>query len=229
MEEKIPMLTCYSGSHSRLYENYFYPSFLQHLSEDFSLTAKNSDQICNGNFGSFKWNDQMKEKITFVNQFIQQTTARFVVFSDVDVIFFKNMKDDLIKELNDYDMAFQSDSGNCFDNLCCGFFICRVNERTRNFFINLLTVYNDKYTDQQNLNFLLKSEELLKFKSLSKNFFNLSFTSNSVWTYKESIPYPDFPISIFHANFSIGTVDKEYLLANFLHKMNRHTSNLLSN
>jgi hypothetical protein len=228
MEKKIPLLTCYSTSHERLFRNYFHPTFLKLLSHDFELIIKGkSRQLCDGEFGSIGWNEQMKEKIEFVTDFLQNCNNEYLVFSDVDVVFFKNIRDRLLDELGDFDIAFQSDSGgsDVHSNLCCGFFICRVNDNTRSFFLKMMNNYNSEFSDQQNLNYFLKLDNRLHWKALPKEFFNFSFTTNLVWKFGDKIPYPDFPIILYHANFTIGTLNKEYLIYNFMARFDRIATN----
>ena len=43
---KIPIYTFYSDSHSELFNNYFLPSFNEHLSESFVLYTMNIEQKC---------------------------------------------------------------------------------------------------------------------------------------------------------------------------------------
>lgn len=221
MYVKIPLLVYYSDSHSQLYEDFFFPSFLKNLSEDFELVVAKSQQLCNGGFASRGWNEQMKEKIGFVNDFLQKTESQWLVFSDVDIVFFKNIKHELFNELGDVDIIFQSDSG-CGDplrNLCCGFFMCKVNELTRTFFKLMMEEYSDKHTDQQNLNFFLSNQTKLKFTALSKNFFNLSFISHEIWDGHGDIRFPEYPILMYHANFTVGIANKETLLRSFSSRM----------
>ncbi|RBL89640.1 putative nucleotide-diphospho-sugar transferase [Chitinophaga flava] len=218
LTDKIPLLTYYSPSHKILFDRFFLPSYNQYLSNSFELVIKTSDQLCNGEFGSINWNKQMKEKISFVNDFIQLTDAEYVVFSDVDIIFFDDIRYEIINELAHDDIAFQNDGGELSinHNLCCGFFICKIHSQTRAFFNALLSNYNDRYTDQQNMNYFLKNSSGVQYKPLSKRFYNLSRDGRPIWQSGQDIPFPDLDILMYHANFTVGLNSKKHLLENFI-------------
>ena len=212
---KIPLLTYYSPSHESMFEQYFYPSYLKHLSIDFELVISKGSQVCNALFEEDRWNDQVKEKIIFVNNFLQSTSDEYFVFSDVDILFFKNIRDELFHELKDNDMVIQNDSLNGKkDNLCSGFYCCRVNDKTKRFFNDLLENYNHELSDQQNLNLQIQASDL-KVETLSKKFYNFSCTTGRIWYSGLNIPFPESPIIMYHANYTVGNANKEFLLQTF--------------
>lgn len=208
---KIPLFTYYSDSHEELFENYFYPSYLQHLSKDFDLTVVKGDQLCSGYYTQENWNLQMKERAIYLNEFIQTTEDKYFLFSDVDIIFYKNIKDELFEEIKGFDLVMQDDSFEEMpNNLCAGFYFCRINKATKAFFKKMTKEYIDELDDQQNFNLHLSHNNKIRYKALSRRFYNLRF-----WHPGKEIKYPDFPIVMYHANFTIGTIHKEYLLRNF--------------
>lgn len=214
-QTKIPLLTYYSPSHESMFEQYFYPSYLKYLSADFELLISKGSQVCNALFEEDRWNDQVKEKIIFVNNFLQSTSEEYFVFSDVDIIFFKNIRDELFHELKDNDMVIQNDSLNGKkDNLCSGFYCCRVNGKTKLFFKNLLKNYNNELSDQQNLNLQIQVSDL-RVETLSKKFYNFSYTTGRIWYSGLKIPFPESPIIMYHANYTVGNANKEFLLQTF--------------
>jgi hypothetical protein len=213
---RIPLLTYYSPSHQPFFDKYFYPSYLAHLSKDFELLILKGEQLCNATFRQGNWNQQVKEKIIFVNNFIQSTSHTCFLFSDVDIIFYKNIKDELLRETGESDLVLQSDSvpWQTF-NFCTGFYFCQVNDRTRKFFQNLVAGYNDQLCDQQNINLHLSRNGDLQYKALSRQFYNFSHSPMIFWQPGQEIPYPEFPIVMYHANFTMGNANKEFLLDAF--------------
>jgi hypothetical protein len=212
---KIPLLTYYSPSHESMFEKYFYPSYVKHLNDDFELLVLKAKQTCDAVFGRGNWNNQVKEKVIYVNNFIQQATCEFFLFSDVDIIFYKNIKEDLLAEINDVDIILQSDNTNGqTNNLCSGFYFCRVNDKTKSFFNYMTTNYDDKLSDQENLNKFLPESDL-KYKSLSNKFYNFSHSTGQIWRSGLKIPFPEFPILMYHANYTVGNNNKSFLLEVF--------------
>ncbi|MEO8948273.1 MAG: putative nucleotide-diphospho-sugar transferase [Mucilaginibacter sp.] len=214
-EPKIPLLTYYSPSHELLFEKHFYPSYLKHLSDDFELFVLKDQQTCDVVFRKGNWNKQVKEKVTYVNNFIQDTASDFFLFSDVDIIFYKNVKEDLLFEMYNVDIGFQSDNTKGqTDNLCSGFYCCRVNNKTKSFFNYLTNHYDNNQSDQQNFNLFLPKSDL-NYKPLSNKFYNFSHSTGSIWHHGLKIPFPEFPIAMYHANYTVGNTNKEYLLQTF--------------
>nr|WP_294792420.1 putative nucleotide-diphospho-sugar transferase [uncultured Mucilaginibacter sp.] len=214
---RIPLLTYYSPSHKSMFDDFFYPCYEKHLANDFELVVLNGEQLCAGLFEEDNWNEQVKEKIIFVNEFINATDSKYVVFSDVDIIFYKNIYKELMEELNGYDMGFQNDSlYGSFNNLCSGFYCCRVNASTKAFFKKMVDEYQDALSDQQNLNLLLPKVEGLRYKGLSSLFYNFSHADGRIWFSNERIAFPQHPIAMYHANYTIGTTNKEFLLQTFV-------------
>lgn len=215
--QKIPLLTYYSPSHKSLFDNFFFPSYKKHLSTDFELIVLNGEQLCAALFEEDNWNRQVKEKIIFLNEFIQKTENDYVVFSDVDIIFYKNIYNQLMGEIAEHDMAFQNDSlYGLSNNLCSGFYCCRVNASTKAFFKKMVDEYQDALSDQQNLNLLLPKVGGLRYKELSSLFYNFSHADGRIWFSNERIAFPQRPIVMYHANYAVGTTSKEFLLRTFV-------------
>lgn len=212
---KIPMLTYYSPSHEMLFEKHFYPSFLKHLDESFELLVLRGHQTCDVVFRKGNWNKQVKEKVVYVNNFIQSTGADIFLFSDVDIIFYSDIKENLLEQMTDVDMILQSDNTNGqTNNLCSGFYCCRINDKTKSFYNNMVNNYDDTLSDQQNLNLFLSKSDL-KYKSLSKEFYNFSYSTGQIWYHGLKIPFPEYPIIMYHANYTVGNASKDFLLQTF--------------
>jgi len=214
---KIPLFTYYTATHEGLFERFFYPSYLEHLSRDFELTVVKGDQLCSGSYMQTNWTLQLRERIIYLNEFIQTTKSNYFLLSDVDVIFYKNIKDELIEEIKGFDLVMQDDSFEGMpNNLCAGFYFCRINETTKAFFAKVSAEFNDELDDQGNINHHLIRSNKIRFKALPRRFYNLRF-----WKPGDVIRYPDFPIVMYHANFTIGVANKLFLLENFQRHPNR--------
>jgi hypothetical protein len=125
LSNNMKIYTIYSPTHKTLYENYFKKT----LPEEFDLFYTEIPQECpSGEFYKNGWSETCFKKVEYFIQICEENMGSKFVFSDVDVQFFGNIKDVLLEELEDYDIACQSDNG----TYCAGFFICNANEKTLN-------------------------------------------------------------------------------------------------
>jgi hypothetical protein len=131
----------------------------------------------------------------------EENQGELFAFSDVDIQFFGNVKETMIKELGDYDIACQNDTAQYY---CSGFFICRGNESTLNMFSEMKKNYEAE--DQTTLN---RHIHMVKSKFLSNKFFTIGHILG-LWTGQDfNIPYP---ILIHHSNWTAGIENKIKLL-----------------
>jgi hypothetical protein len=206
--EKIPLLTYYSPSHRRYFENFFKPSFDRHLAEEFELVAVADEQRCKtGLFRSEGWQFMARAKLESILAYLHgHLTEDIVMFSDVDVLFFRPIRHLLISELGDADIAFQSDNA----DFCTGLFVLRNNARVRDLFRQACEVCDR--CDQIAINQVIPQLPI-KAKFLSEAFFSIwRTTSGKVWFAHLPIRMPDHPIAVYHANFTSGTGNKMLLL-----------------
>jgi hypothetical protein len=131
----------------------------------------------------------------------QENQGELFAFSDVDIQFFGNIKETMIEELGNYDIACQNDTGQFY---CSGFFICRGNESTLNMFSEMKKNYEAE--DQTTLN---RHIHMVKSKFLSNKFFTIGHLLG-LWTGQDfNIPYP---ILVHHSNWTSGIENKIKLL-----------------
>ena len=211
----IPLLSYYTQSHEVLFDEYFLPSFEKYLSKSFRLIVETGHQDCpSSTYYRKGWFETVVKKIDFVNSFLQTSNDELLVFADVDIVFFDNFKDSLLEELGNNDMAFQRAS---FSNACTGFYAIKINDENKRFFDDLLKSYNLNKGDQHNINKMLSrgnyNSTLLSDKF--HNFNKLWHNTRVVWKLGDNIPFPNFPISLYHANYTIGVENKLVLLKGF--------------
>lgn len=202
----MKLYTMFTNSHKEMYENYFLPS----LPDEFELVAIEMPQECSsGFFYSAGWSETCFRKIEIFIKACEENENDTFVFSDVDIQFFGNIKDTLVSELGDFDIACQNDTGNYY---CSGFFICRSNDRTLNMFKSMRDNYHKE--DQTSLN---ENIHLCKSKFLSRKFFTIAHITNAVWK-GEDVYVPEF-ILMHHANWTEGIDNKKKLLDMVKNKM----------
>jgi len=212
----MKLLTFYSGSHKKFFDEFFKPSFDKHLKNEFKLVVYHAPQDSTGQFNSKNWDQAMKRKIENVLDFLNKNPHEdHFVFADVDIIFFAPLKKALLEELGNYDIALQND-GNC---LCAGFFICKVNNETKKFFENVIKQFEKE--DQTTINRLLPTSGL-KYKALSKKFFSPWRIYNGTFRGIDQIRAPEYPILMIHANWTQGIRNKVLLLDHYKENPNKN-------
>jgi hypothetical protein len=200
----MKIYTIYSDSHRLLYNDYF----LKTLPNEFDLICNEIPQECStGDFYEQGWDLTCYRKVELFIKACEDNMGKKFIFSDVDIQFFGNIKDILIEELGDYDIACQNDTGNIY---CSGFFICDANERTLNMFKMMKENYNKE--DQTSLN---QQIHFCKSKFLSNRFFTIGHITHSVWN-GQDIDIPT-DILVHHANWTVG-IDNKINLLNMVRK-----------
>jgi len=212
----VKIYTILSPSHKFLFDNFFLTS-LKKYEESIDLIVIDQDQICEtGNYYDAGWKESMEQKIDVYIQAVN-TSDKFFIWSDVDIEFYDSFVDTCIEELGDYDIAFQEGVGNEY---CAGFFICRINDKTKHFFQLLKEQYNHYTCDQQAINANIK---LVNAKFLSKKFLNISFQYRQ-WN-GQKIELTE-QIKMFHANYTVGLQHKIMLLCKIRDKLDSINNNI---
>lgn len=204
----MKLYTILTPSHRELYENYF----LKSIPNEFDLITIDIPQECpTGEFYKEGWSQTCYRKVQLYEQACRENQGHTFVFSDVDIQFFGNIKQTLLDELGDCDIACQNDTGPYY---CSGFWICKANERTLEMFTKMRENY--ELEDQTTLN---KYIHMVKSKFLSKKFFTIAHLTNSVWQGEDfNLTYD---ILVHHSNWTAGINNKIKLLDKVKEKMNK--------
>lgn len=218
----MKLLTFYSDSHEKMYNDYFLKSFNEHLSNSFELIPKKIEQISKrGGFGDKGFEETMFEKIKHIISNIDVDSDEPMVFADCDIQFLKGFSEDILTELGDNDISFQNDVV-C---VCAGFFITKQNDKTKSFFENVLSIMNQNLingelkkgiSDQVIINHLINNRYPLKFGILSKNKYFTVAASNlgpKQWNGEEFQVPKD--ILVHHANWTVG-IDRKFQLLEYV-------------
>ena len=195
----MKLYVIFTESHRKLYEDYF----LKTLPNEFELVPLKISQECpTGEFYKEGWDKTCYRKVELYEKACRENQGELFAFSDVDIQFFGNVKETMIEELGDYDIACQNDTAQYY---CSGFFICRGNESTLSMFSEMKKNYQSE--DQTTLN---RHIHMVKSKFLSRKFFTIGHIIYSVWKGQDfEIPYP---ILIHHSNWVAGIENKIKLL-----------------
>ena len=215
----MKIYTMLSKSHQFLYDEFFYKSIKENEPEAEIVLGK-QDQICkSGNYYEDGWKESMRQKVEIYSEAINSGDNMFI-WSDVDIEFYEPFIQQCIKELGDFDIAFQEGVG---DEYCAGFFIAKINDRTKKFFNILKNKYENYSCDQDAIN---KNIQLVKAKFLSRKFLNVSFQHRH-WDGQEVVITE--PISMFHANYTVGLQRKIMLLKSIKQNNERLKKQLANN
>lgn len=178
--------------------------------DGFDLEIKYFPQECqSGNFESNGWDKTMRKKIEYILYSLDKTNENdFFVHSDIDIQFFGNIKNDLLKLINESnkDILFQDDN----NIMCMGFFICKKNNRTLNFFNKILSDLHNHKNDQIAVNYHLNYMDI-SYDKLPNRYYTIGL-NHKLWN-GESINF-EIPSDILmhHANYTIGVENKIKLL-----------------
>ncbi len=205
----MKIYTIISNSHRFLFDQFFKKS-LEKYEPSAELIVIEQEQICSSaNYYDVGWKEAMGQKIdAYLNAC--NTNDGFFIWSDVDIEFYDKFIDQCVLELGKDDIAFQEGVGGEY---CAGFFICRISQKTKDFFTFLKNNYDRYSCDQEAIN---SNIHLIKAKFLSHKFLNISFQHRQ-WS-GQNIDIPESTI-MFHANYTVGLQHKIMLLAQVKEKL----------
>ncbi len=216
----MKIYTLYSESHKILFDEWFLPS-LKATNPDLRLISKISNQFClSGNYMERGWKETMIEKDNYIIQSLEDSQPNeIIIHADVDVQFFKNIRENLdLKIFDMLDIVCQADGPNA---ACFGFMIMKNTENLKQMFRDIVKNVeqaNDQtihhINDQRILNSIHRSFDI-KMKLLDYHYFSNWMTQNITWS--KSL-FPDFEamdannipsnLILHHANYVVGVQTK---------------------
>ena len=168
-----------------------------------------------------KWNDVVYGTSEFnlcmqwgVQKLIKlcRTERRPFLLSDVDVRFYGEVADDLLKCLDKYDLAFQNDGTG---GACKGFFMCRPTRArwAALFFQRVLSAMKlSGKNDQEETNACLKTRgTILSWRLLPKRYWTHGCDTGKKWNPGDPLD-PPADMLMHHANWTHGVGNKLKLL-----------------
>ena len=208
----MKLYTTYSLSHIDLYNDYFVPS----LPSELALNEREIPQDCpSGVCWSSGFDISCHKKIKYYKKACEDNQGDIIICSDIDVQFFGDVKDTLISELGDFDLACQDDGLYPAHAhrlpYCSGFMVLRCNNKT----MDLLTKIDQDFAvdDQETLNQILKRyPDICQHKLLSNKFFTAGQSLGwRGWNGEKTFSLPD-PVIMHHANYTFTIENKKKLL-----------------
>lgn len=227
----------YSDSHRLFLDKFFLKTFPFEL--DTPLILEKMPQKCaTGWLFADGWRDQMIEKQKFINKNLQTFFVdEILVFCDVDISFYGDVKEDLIECLGDNDIAFMKDHNSDQFGRCGGFFILKSNDKMRSLFGQVLSNLSSfdgreaatfNTSEQQTINSALNSMPDVKWTYLPPRYYTHGLyteglknfsekNQNGLWwenkdaEERENVFIPD-DMKVHHANWASGIKNKIDLL-----------------
>jgi DNA polymerase sigma len=174
------------------------------------VVEKKFPQECSGNFMDQGWMLTMGKKLDYIIESIRECWGGVFVHSDCDVQFFGSFERDILEQLGDKDIVGQRELK--ADDMCCGFFICRANERTLSLFENIKLLVNEKKNDQIVLNEI--KDKFVDWGVLDDKYLSVIHLLKNVplWVPGVDIKLKRKDILVHHANWTVGVDNKRMLM-----------------
>ena len=209
---RIKLITCFSASHKALFDKM---SASLPWEPGLELAVRYLEQDGDGSFRNDGWKRSTGRKIEFVVETLESLPdGSLILWVDVDIIFFRPVRDDLVRLMAEMraEILFQSDK----TELCAGFFIVRKTPKTMELFHEVLRVLPDHRDDQVALNSIIAASGV-RFGLLPHRYYTIGL-DNPVWNGVSPLKLPK-TITTLHANFTIGIENKLKLIELVLAKM----------
>jgi hypothetical protein len=202
----------YTPSHKVLIEEWFKPS----LKDDFELVVEERRQTCpSARFMDNGWRETMIHKVDLILRAIEENPGEVFIHSDVDVQFFKPVKDIIRGLIGDKDMVIQRN--NASGSVCPGFFAAKGNKKNLRLWRHIRKQLHNRQdtNDQLLLNSVLRSKwNILRQFKFGIKWSHLPFSFYSVGPDRARQWRPGIDLCIpkdivmHHANWTVGLEQK---------------------
>lgn len=167
--------------------------FEESIKDDFELNILE--------FDADDFTNLMKKKIECIAESIEENMGDIIIWSDLDIQFFKPCKDILLQSMEEQDICFMDEGGN---DVNTGFMVIRCNEKTKKFFEMVLKLDFSQLSinEQSAINMVLNYyKHDVKWDKLPKK----------IWAYSNGrIPPED--IVLHHANCTLVKDENDQLV-----------------
>jgi hypothetical protein len=189
----MKMFCCYTPSHTRLYHDDFLPT----VPPGFIVHSEIIDISGEGNYHTRQFVECVTRKVDLILKSLRENAGAVIIWSDVDIQFYRLTPELAMNELGDHDIAFQA-AGTPAHHINSGFFICRCNERVIRLFEKVRhRMCNEDAGDLEEwvINRMLPSlsESELRWRYLPRRF----YARSNRWP-------PPRDLVLYHANATPG-------------------------
>jgi len=200
----MKIYTFYTDSHKKLFDDWFFPTFTA-TNINMELVVTKFEQRCaSGVYMSNGWMESMYDKVDLIIRGIKENWNEYFVHSDCDVQFFGDIKNDLISQIDGYDLAgTDEDPFSQNSEISCGFFICKGNDKTLALFTEVKRIMGGNLHDQHAFNSIRNN--FIKSKKLNSRHYNVSHSNGGrIWHPGLELNQFNKNILTHHANWIVG-------------------------
>ena len=151
--------------------------FIRSIQDDWELNIGCINEVdVDGNFGTLEFGQLMRKRIEYLTTIIKENWNDIIIWSDIDIQFFRGCSRLLMDTIDEYDLVFQSEHWPSKE-INAGFIVIRCNQKTFLFFKSVLQFKLEslKYFDQSAMNQILSKNTLnLKWDILPPQFWAMS-------------------------------------------------------
>lgn len=210
----VTVYSFYTPSHAIFKDEWFIPT-LNALKESCNVVIKFYPQECaQAQWMRPGWTDTTLHKIELILEAIEKHWGDIFIYADIDIQFFAPFVADVLQRMEGLDLVFQRH--NPQGVVCSGFFACRANQTTKDFFLMVQSMMqkNKKMSDQPAINHQLKKHTDLAWDYLPDTFFGGGTRSatSKAWEPGDGLDIPE-GIILHHANCTRGIKNKLAQLA----------------
>lgn len=211
---KIDFIIHYDHLHKYLKDIYFYPSFNKYLSESFNLIEFFDDNNeTDGTYRSSHWSDMIIKRFDIIQNLVLKNidSNKIFVFSDIDIIFFQNIYNDIINTLgSDYEIAYMSENVAAEHGMINGgFFAFRCSRNVLSYFqkIQNSTINSAIKNDQPVIQNYLKNNNDISFTIFDR--YTFCTNNNPRYISEKLIPI----MKVFHGTSACNMIEKCQILS----------------
>jgi hypothetical protein len=211
----MKLVTFYTKTHEKMLKDFLIPS----ITEDFEIVQGVGEQKSqDGGYFSVGFNESTKDKMIFLHKTLLESKENEVLlFSDVDIIFLKPIKNYINNYLN-YDMVFQKG----YDGLNTGFFVLKNTVDIRNLLLDVINNCHLYHDDQIALNSIIQRHPKIKYTNFDDKILSpAALIGYKVWE-GEFLKIPEDTL-VFHACWCAG-VDNKIKLLDYVRNYGKVTS-----
>jgi hypothetical protein len=199
-------LTACSPSHQGMMDSHFLPSFGKYLEADCELSIRKIDHYC-GNFGELAFNEMGREGVRILANRIRENLGRCMVSSGCDFRFYSSFMPEVEHALVGHEIVGIND---VHGPICGDFLAFTASEKIASLFdwvgLNDHHFPNEQWTLNAGILKLGISANLL-----SDRFWTFGLQSGIPWECGMDV-LPPMNLALHHANWTIGSKNKEALL-----------------
>lgn len=175
MTNKMKLYAYYTEEMSQL-KDYFFNS----IKDDWDINIEKWDSFDgNSNFGSEQFRLITTKKLYFLLEKIKENIGRIIIYSDVDIQFFRSCNNIILDLIDGNDLLFQSENVNSNKVINSGFIVIRCNENTLKMFKECSEMRIDQnvssFFDQTILQYYITINSYIKWNVLPIEFYNRCF------------------------------------------------------